>query len=226
MKQALLKHGPLAVAVNATSAFQHYSGGVFNEHSTGAINHGVLIVGWDDKKGKGGCWLMRNSWGTDWGEKGYMWIEYGSNRIGDHAAWVEAKSANYDLDISLKPRYGEVTLKAGFLPDPHNVAVYAGGSLKTSLGGVTAHVMNNPDFKLHYTAKAGVPLTIYVQSKGDTTLLVNLPNGQWVANDDAGQGLNAQLKFAKAMSGRYDIYVGTFRAETPIQATLSITERK
>jgi cathepsin L len=97
MKQALLRHGPLAVAVNATTAFQHYKGGVFNEHNTGAINHGVLIVGWDDKKGAHGAWLIKNSWGTTWGEAGYMWIEYGSNRIGDHAAWVEAKSSYFHL---------------------------------------------------------------------------------------------------------------------------------
>jgi hypothetical protein len=228
MKEALMKRGPLAVGVYVSTAFQMYKGGdVFNEHNNSkAVNHAVLLVGWDDNKGKNGAWLMKNSWDTDWGDKGYMWIEYGCNRIGDHAAWVEAKNSHYDLDISLKPRYGETTLKAGFLPDPHTVKVYAGGNLKTTLGGVTTHVMNNPDYKLHYTAKAGVPLTFNIQSKGDTTLLINLPNGKWIANDDSGQGLNAQIKLDNPTSGRYDIYVGTFRAETPITAALSITERK
>jgi cathepsin L len=227
MKQALLKHGPLAVGVYATTAFQLYKGGVFNEHNNGStVNHAVLCIGWDDSKGKGGAWLIKNSWDTSWGDKGYMWIEYGCNRIGDHAAWVEAKSSNYDLDISMKPRYGETTLKAGFLPDPVVVKLQAGGNLKTVLGGVTTHVMNNPDYKVHYTAKPGVALTFYVQSKGDTTLLVNLPNGKWLANDDSGQGLNAQIRLPNATSGRYDVYVGTFRAENPIPATLHITERK
>ena len=226
LKEAILKHGPVAVAVNATDAFQHYKGGVFNEQSPGPINHAVLCVGWDDRKGKNGAWLIKNSWGTDWGEKGYMWIETTSNKIGDHAAWVEAKSSHYDLDISLKPRYGEVTLKPGFKPDPHTVSLQAGGNLKTNLGGVTTHVMNNPDYKLHYTAKQGVPLTFRVQSKGDTTLLINLPNGTWIANDDSGSGLNAKITLNNATSGRYDIYVGTYRAENPIPATLQISEGK
>src|SRR5690242_7394621 len=50
IKQALVDHGPLAVAVNATSAFQAYRSGVFNENASGGINHGVVLVGWDDTK--------------------------------------------------------------------------------------------------------------------------------------------------------------------------------
>lgn len=94
LKKALCDHGPLAVAVNATSAFQHYTGGVFNEHNTSGINHGVTLIGWDDSKQ---AWLIKNSWGTGWGstcdygtERGYMWISYTSNNIGYAAAWVKA----------------------------------------------------------------------------------------------------------------------------------------
>jgi cathepsin L len=94
LKQALCAHGPLAVAVNATSAFQHYTGGVFNEHNTTKINHGVTLIGWSDSKK---AWLVKNSWGTGWGstcdygtERGYIWIAYGSNNIGYAAAWTKA----------------------------------------------------------------------------------------------------------------------------------------
>src|SRR5690606_12507461 len=45
----------------------------------------IVLVGWDDSKN---AWLMRNSWGTNWGEDGYMWIDYGSNSIGAYAAWA------------------------------------------------------------------------------------------------------------------------------------------
>ncbi len=101
-KQALCQHGPLAVAVYVSPAFQAYTGGVFNEHDTSqGINHGVTLIGWDDSKN---AWLIKNSWGTGWGEtggygseRGYMWIAYDSNNIGDHAAWVQAKSNFYVL---------------------------------------------------------------------------------------------------------------------------------
>jgi cathepsin L len=50
LKQALCEYGPLAVAVEVTPAFQAYKSGVFNEKSTGRVNHGVTLVGWDDAK--------------------------------------------------------------------------------------------------------------------------------------------------------------------------------
>jgi len=88
LKQAICEHGPLAVAVNVTQLFQWYTGGVFNEKDSSGINHAVTLVGWDESKK---AWLMKNSWGTGWGENGYMWIAYDSNNIGFYAAWVDAR---------------------------------------------------------------------------------------------------------------------------------------
>ena len=94
IKAALCRYGPLAVAVRATGAFQAYTGGVFNESDPGAVNHGVTLIGWDGVKK---AWLIKNSWGTGWGEtggfgtdRGYMWISYTSNSIGRAAAWTRA----------------------------------------------------------------------------------------------------------------------------------------
>ena len=76
IKQAICEHGSVAVAVNATEAFKHYTGGVFNEHDPGKkVNHAVLLTGWDDAKQ---AWHMKNSWGLRWGERGWMWIRYRS----------------------------------------------------------------------------------------------------------------------------------------------------
>lgn len=97
LKQALCANGPLFVAVRATGAFQAYTSGIFNEHSAGDVNHAITLIGWDDTKQ---AWLIKNSWGTDWGdtcgygtERGYMWISYTSNSIGHGAAWVRAHGA-------------------------------------------------------------------------------------------------------------------------------------
>lgn len=125
-------------------------------------------------------------------------------------------------DVHLKPTYGETTLKAGFLPDPYSKSVVAGGSIRTKLGGVNAFVARAPDFSLTYT-KGTYPLSFHVKSAGDTTLLINLPNGRWIADDDSGGGLDPLIRLDNPLSGRYDIFVGTYEKE-PIGATLYITE--
>jgi cathepsin L len=95
IKASMCKYGAITVAVAATPAFIAYGGGVFNERSKTQINHAVTLVGWDDSKS---AWLLRNSWGTNWGEDGYMWIDYKSNSVGAYAAWTmveeDAKASN------------------------------------------------------------------------------------------------------------------------------------
>jgi C1A family cysteine protease len=88
IKKALIAHGPVATCMVSTSAFQRHTTGVFEEANiTGSTNHCVLIVGWSDQKG---AWRIKNSWSGKWGEKGFGWIKYGSNRVGYDSTWVEA----------------------------------------------------------------------------------------------------------------------------------------
>lgn len=88
IKMAILTFGAIPSGVYADLGFQLYTGGVYSGTNYGIANHAVSIVGWDDTKD---AWLIRNSWGSEWGDKGYMWIKYGSNKIGEGALWVEAK---------------------------------------------------------------------------------------------------------------------------------------
>ena len=86
IKQAILDHGPVSAAVCVNTAFQAYTGGVFNPFwPCFSINHAIVLTGWDDSKG---AWRLRNSWGPDWGEDGYMWIAYGKNYVGYSANYV------------------------------------------------------------------------------------------------------------------------------------------
>jgi hypothetical protein len=139
-------------------------------------------------------------------------------------ACLYAGRADAQVNPNLPPTYGAVTLKSGFTPDPFSKQVVAGGVNQTNQGGVKAWVANAPDFQLNFTA-GKLPLTIHVVSDADTTLLINLPDGTWIADDDSGGKLNPLLRFATPQSGRYDIYVGTVTKGNP-PATLFITELK
>lgn len=83
IKNAIQNYGPVYTTVCVDAYFQNYTGGTFNNTSSGNNNHAVVLCGWDDNRG---AWLMRNSWGTTWGESGYMWIKYGANGIGQAAS--------------------------------------------------------------------------------------------------------------------------------------------
>ena len=73
-----------------------HSGGIYKETdcnikgSLGAINHAVVFVGWGTENGTD-YWIVRNSLGSDWGEKGYFRIQRGINlcQIEYWGSWVE-----------------------------------------------------------------------------------------------------------------------------------------
>ena len=69
---------PVSVAVEADqSVFQFYSGGVMDSACGTALDHGVLAVGYGTDAGKD-YYKVKNSWGADWGEKGYIRLGRGA----------------------------------------------------------------------------------------------------------------------------------------------------
>ena len=88
IKQAIYTYGPVSAAVYVDSNFQAYSGGVYNSCTDSSPNHAILLVGWDDSMGTNGCWILKNSWDTDWGDNGYMYIEYGCSNVGYSAEYA------------------------------------------------------------------------------------------------------------------------------------------
>ncbi|KAK9150499.1 hypothetical protein Syun_008808 [Stephania yunnanensis] len=67
---------PVSVAIDASgSHFQFYSSGVFTGSCGTQLNHAVTIVGYGVSHEGTKYWLAKNSWGTSWGESGYMRIQ-------------------------------------------------------------------------------------------------------------------------------------------------------
>ncbi|XP_033927014.1 cathepsin K isoform X2 [Melopsittacus undulatus] len=74
LKRAVARIGPIAVGIDASlPSFQFYSRGVYYDQSCNGqnINHAVLAVGYGTQKGTK-HWIIKNSWGEEWGNKGYV----------------------------------------------------------------------------------------------------------------------------------------------------------
>jgi len=79
IKEAVATKGPVSVGICAKSeTFQKYSHGVFDDDTCcdwQSLNHAVLIVGYGtDENGKD-YWLVKNEWGSKWGDNGYIKME-------------------------------------------------------------------------------------------------------------------------------------------------------
>ena len=87
VKEALATVGPLAVGINGgLESFFNYWTGVYDDPECGGqLNHAVTLVGYgtdDSYSPPLDYWLLKNSWGKDWGEGGYIRLARGRNLCG------------------------------------------------------------------------------------------------------------------------------------------------
>ena len=126
------------------------------------------------------------------------------------AALVGASAA-----ADAQPRRGEAP-QFGTLPASTTLAskaIEAGGPDRNSIpgSGCSGFILNAaPTAKVSFGG--GGPLSVFVVSGFDTTLLIADPAGRWHCSDDAN-GSNPGLTFANAAAGDYTVWVGTFSPE-------------
>jgi C1A family cysteine protease len=104
IKNAIYTYGPITAGVCADSGWDFYPGGVYDPLSNecfGGTNHQIDLVGWDDATTS---WILRNSWGSSWGESGYMRIRWDTtgttSRVGEGTSWVQYGSLGFNSSFN------------------------------------------------------------------------------------------------------------------------------
>ena len=135
-------------------------------------------------------------------------------------------SAQSGLNPESEPAYGSRSFRPGFTPSPFSIELFSGGSNKVGdldLGdNCLGYVATDPDFVVELVEEFE-QITLLVDSKLDTTVIVNTPNGSWACNDDTN-GLNPAVVLREAEAGRYLIWIGSYAQDASGISTLWITE--
>ena len=93
VKNAIYNYGPVSLAYYHTTDPSYWSGNTYYyPDCTEYANHLVSAVGWDDdiehpEGGGSGAWIIKNSWGTGWGDNGYFYLCYGSASMEEVASY-------------------------------------------------------------------------------------------------------------------------------------------
>ena len=82
LKKLVSKHGAVVTSVAAAGPFSSYGGGVFSGCTTNSQDHAVAVVGYGTTEEGEDYWLIKNSWGSDWGEEGFIRLKRGVGMCG------------------------------------------------------------------------------------------------------------------------------------------------
>lgn len=95
LTEAIATIGPISVAIDASNmSFQHYKSGIYNESncSSDTYDHSVLIVGYGTDENGHDYYIVKNCWGENWGENGYIRMPRNQNNHCSIASY-----ANYPI---------------------------------------------------------------------------------------------------------------------------------
>jgi len=110
----------------------------------------------------------------------------------------------------LPPAFGTISLRTGFMPDPNVVSGQAGGPIRGSTVSSGCRGYYSPQPGHVVMSPTGFRQIRFVVNSGmDTTLLVMLPNGQILCDDDGGQGLNPLIATTSSR-GPIRVWVGSY----------------
>ncbi|MCD4794205.1 MAG: T9SS type A sorting domain-containing protein [Bacteroidales bacterium] len=245
IKTALNDYGIVDAAVYVTTDFQNYSGDIFSDASTTCpgspcsyttTNHAISLVGWGYDSGEL-YWILRNSWGTGWGEGGYMRIQWESARVACSVAYLEYSTPNPPSITNVTPNSGIIFKDGG--KDITITGTYFDGATSVTVGGVEAHIISNTSTQIDIELGGGnysgndVIVTVGGSSDTESTTFTystrnTIPVGggtdghsifQWGLDGLFGWWGTANFDATKTI----EVYSATYTEEIVLNSTLSPT---
>ncbi len=181
IKNAIYKYGPIGASVKASPNWDSYTGGVSAYTiSDNSVDHIIMITGWNDDSS---CYYVKNSWGTWWGENGYIRVAYGTSNIELYPTWISWNDTATGPSLTIKSPNG-----IGY-----NIGQIVPITWTTNqTGTVTAQLLKNGTV---------------VKSLGTASATSNL---SWTVGNDVGSGNGYTVKLTLASltssSGSFAIF--------------------
>jgi hypothetical protein len=163
VKKAVANKNPVVIGMQIHASF-YKSKGVWNGDTTKKLGgHAMVVVGYSDTK-YGGAFEILNSWGTNWGNNGYIWVKYNDFETYTKTAYVlidKTKKKDIDTDVvtSYSTLAGEMTLR---LSNGSNMSPTLSDNASRNFNIVKA---SKTTYRIDKSYTSGTQFRIYLKSK-------------------------------------------------------------
>lgn len=184
LKEYLMKYGAISVSMytGGSQMSSYYNPSDYTFYYTGDpgnVDHAVLVVGWDDQKvvtggsaseNSIGAWIVKNSWGSSWGENGYFYVSYNDHSFLNTAAIYPEKAETASIEqLIMHDRLGMVSAVGGNEPDMYGL-MHIPFNSPAFITGIGTFIPSEA---------ATTEVTVYGEFQGDTLLKQVLASGSF-----------------------------------------------